>query len=168
MAKLWVESHSEGKGRIVVAAEDIPAGDIVLEDECMVAAPDGVPVCLGCLGALASEGDHACSWCGWPMCCDNCARSRSAEHESECEIFSSAKIKPDSRLWYSIVPLLRILLLKRDNPVLYDKTVVRFESHWNIRKLQPEVANLLRYRMLLNDVNGDHDSESCSDILEQS
>lgn len=147
MARLWAESQSEEKGRILVAAADISTGDMVLEDECMVAAPDGVPVCLGCLGPLPGEGDHVCSWCGWPMCSDKCAQSRSPEHASECEIFCSAKMKPDSRLWYSIVPLLRILLLKRDNPELYDKTVARFESHWNIRKLQPEVANLLRYRV---------------------
>ena len=160
MVRLWQESHCEGKGRIVVAACDISAGDIVLEDECMVAAPDGVPVCLGCLGALPG-GDHGtvCSWCGWPMCSDKCAQSRSPEHVSECEIFSAAKIKPDSRLWYSIVPLLRILLLKRDNPELYEKTVARFESHWNIRKLQPEVANLLRYSnltLIINQVYGLH------------
>ena len=146
MVKLWRESHCLGKGRIVVAAGDISAGDTVLEDECLVAAPDGVPVCLGCLAALPAAGDNApgCTGCQWPMCSDTCAITRSPEHAAECQIFSGAKVKPDSRLWYSIVPLLRILLLKRDRPGLYDNTVAKFESHWNIRKLQPEVANLLR------------------------
>ena len=144
MARLWRESHCDEKGRIVQAAGNISAGDIVLEDECLVAAPDGVPVCLACLGPLPGDGGHGCGGCGWPMCSDKCAESRSPEHVAECEIFCSAKTKPDSRLWYSIVPLLRILLLKRDNAELYDRTVARFESHWNIRKLQPDVANLLR------------------------
>ena len=143
MQTLWRESHSPDKGRILLASQDISAGDIVLEDECIVAAPDGVPVCLGCLGPLPSD-DHVCEECGWPMCCEGCARIRSEDHVRECEIFTKARIKPDSRLWYSIVPLLRMLLLKNDQPDLYEKTIAKFESHWDIRKMQPEVANLIR------------------------
>ena len=36
MAALWKESHCEGKGRILVASQNIAAGSIVLEDQCML------------------------------------------------------------------------------------------------------------------------------------
>lgn len=36
MAQLWKESYCEGKGRILVASQNISAGSIVLEDQCML------------------------------------------------------------------------------------------------------------------------------------
>lgn len=65
MALLWRESHSEDKGRILVASRPIPRGAAVLEDVCLVAAPDTptAPLCVVCLGPLAGGGaacrDHA-------------------------------------------------------------------------------------------------------------
>ena len=65
MALLWRESHSEDKGRIPVASRPIPRGAAVLEDVCLVAAPDTptAPLCVVCLGPLAGGGaacrDHA-------------------------------------------------------------------------------------------------------------
>ena len=49
------------------------------------------------------------------------------------------------KLWYSIVPLLRMLILKRDQTKLYWATVGKFESHWDIRQKQTEVVNLIKY-----------------------
>ena len=37
------------------------------------------------------------------------------------------------------------MILKRDQPELYQKTIGRFESHWEVRQRQPEVASLIRY-----------------------
>ena len=61
MALLWRESHSEDKGRILVASRPIPRGAAVLEDWCLVAAPDTptAPLCVVCLGPLA-RGGAAC------------------------------------------------------------------------------------------------------------
>ena len=44
MATLWKESYCEGKGRILVASQNISAGCIVLEDQCMLGDQS-----LGCL-----------------------------------------------------------------------------------------------------------------------
>ena len=58
MALLWRESHTEDKGRILVASRPIPRGAAVLEDSCLVAAPDTptAPLCVVCLGPLAGGG----------------------------------------------------------------------------------------------------------------
>ena len=40
---------------------------------------------------------------------------------------------------------MRILILQRDQPELYERTIGKFESHWKIREKQPGVAGLLRY-----------------------
>ena len=38
-----------------------------------------------------------------------------------------------------------MLILKRDDPDLFERTIGKFESHWSIREQQPEVGNLLKY-----------------------
>ena len=38
-----------------------------------------------------------------------------------------------------------MLILKRDDPDLFERTIGKFESHWSIREQQPEVRNLLKY-----------------------
>ena len=39
---------------------------------------------------------------------------------------------------------MRILIIKREDPALYERTIGKFESHWNIRRNQPDVAKLIR------------------------
>ena len=46
---------------------------------------------------------------------------------------------------YRIIPILRLLKVKRTQPDLYKATVERFESHWEERKQQPEAANFIKY-----------------------
>ena len=67
MSVLCSESHLDHVGRILVASRDITAGETVLQDNCLVAAPDGLPVCLGCLRPLGGEV-YNCERCGWPLC----------------------------------------------------------------------------------------------------
>ena len=67
MAHLYKESYTQAKGRLLVAAEDISAGETVLQDECLVSGPDGLPVCLGCLGPLG-QAVFPCEVCSWPLC----------------------------------------------------------------------------------------------------
>lgn len=152
MSRFWKESYCKEKGRILVASTDIEAGEVVLEDNCIVAAPDGVPVCLKCLGSLPLDNvyvSYECAECHWPVCSETCVNSVSEDHLPECEILSKSKITPQTcgsvKLWYSIVPLLRMLILKRDQTKLYWATVGKFESHWDIRQKQTEVVNLIKY-----------------------
>ena len=43
----------EGMGRVLVAARDILPWELVIDDTCLVLAPNNYPVCLGCLGEVA-------------------------------------------------------------------------------------------------------------------
>ena len=44
----------EGMGRVLVAARDIHPWELVIDDTCLVLAPNNYPVCLGCLGEVLS------------------------------------------------------------------------------------------------------------------
>lgn len=141
MAELWRESYCEGKGRILVASKNIAAGSVVLEDQCMLAAPDGVPACLSCLQPLPPAPPLLS---GWPMCNQSCVETVLPEVEAECQMFNENGIKPSLQA-YRIIPILRLLNIKRTQPQLYQATVERFESHWEVRKQQPEAANFIKY-----------------------
>ena len=123
MSKFYSESYSAGVGRVLVAARDISPGQTVLQETCLVATPDGLPVCLGCLGPLASHRQLECARCLWPVCrwelweifpglISGHAREEcqaAPEHAQECRIFCQSKITPSTcgaiSLWYSIVPI---------------------------------------------------------------
>ena len=70
MSKLFTESSRPGVGRVLVASQDISPGQTVLQDDCLVAMPDGLPVCLGCLGPLPllPHLQVECHSCQWPLC----------------------------------------------------------------------------------------------------
>ena len=42
----------EGMGHVLVAARDIQPWELVIDDTCLVLAPNNYPVCLGCLGEV--------------------------------------------------------------------------------------------------------------------
>ena len=58
---MWEISYDEKVGRLLVATQDIEPEEIVLEDTCLIAAPDGFPACLGCLGGV--DGRYSCPSC---------------------------------------------------------------------------------------------------------
>ena len=68
MSQLYEESYRPGVGRVLVAGQDIAAGQTVLQDHCLVATPDGLPVCLGCLAVLPPHHQVECPRCQWPLC----------------------------------------------------------------------------------------------------
>ena len=70
MSPLYQESSRPGVGRVLEAARDVSPGQPVLQEECLVSGPDGLPVCLGCLAPLG-PAVVPCERCSWPMCrCD--------------------------------------------------------------------------------------------------
>ena len=50
--KIFTVDTLPGVGRVLTAARDIAAWELVLEDTCLVIAPNDFPVCLGCLGQV--------------------------------------------------------------------------------------------------------------------
>ena len=44
-----------GCGRVLMAARDLAPWELVLEDTCLVVTPCDTPVCLVCLGEVASD-----------------------------------------------------------------------------------------------------------------
>ena len=81
------------------------------------------------------------------MCGEACAEADSpsslAAHHlaGECGVLAGAGAGRD----YSVLAVLRLLLLGRHQPGLYQETVARLQSHAEDRKLNPEVARLLKY-----------------------
>ena len=51
-SKMYNIETVEGMGRVLVAARDIQPWELVIDDTCLVLAPNNYPVCLGCLGEV--------------------------------------------------------------------------------------------------------------------
>ena len=83
------------------------------------------------------------------MCGEACAEadptSGLAAHHlaAECGVLAGAGAGAGRD--YSVLAVLRLLLLGRHQPGLYQETVARLQSHAEDRKLKPEVARLLKY-----------------------
>ena len=64
----------EEYGRHMLAARDIAAGEVVMEDTPLTYGPltsAGVrPMCVGCYRSLAPGHEVRCRLCGWPVCGD--------------------------------------------------------------------------------------------------
>ena len=114
--KLWDISYDENVGRLLVATEDIEPEETVLEDNCLIAAPDGYPTCLGCLEGV--DGRYSCPACSWPSCgSDECSNTPS--HQVECALYKESNLVPVVRnysqpnIMYAMVAVVRMMLLKR-------------------------------------------------------
>jgi len=133
----------DGYGRVMVASRDILPWELVLEDTCLVMAPNDVPVCLGCLGQLSAETVVLCEGCGWPICSASCAKRE--EHRRECKLFSQQGVTPTLRNFseqnwmYLAVGILRTLFLKQDNKKLWQH-VENLMDHWEERSKDKSVV----------------------------
>ena len=67
-ASAYKEGYMDIVGRVLLATRSLSVGEVVVEDSALVAAPDGAPVCLGCLGGLTNGTPANCVNCGWPLC----------------------------------------------------------------------------------------------------
>lgn len=150
-------------GRHMVAARDIAAGEIIMEDIPLTYGPTvftgndvgSRPVCLGCYSAVS--GSYLCPCCQWPMCSESCA-NLPIHKLNECGVFQQNNFVVDaSKLKYGCVePLyscispIRGLLLRESNPEHWS-LIWNLMSHNEQRKETPfwknkheQVANILR------------------------
>lgn len=109
--------------RFLVAARDIKAEEVIIDDEPpIVVGPKQAtyPVCLACYRRV--DGSYECSRCQWPLCSEGCEHS-SSMHSIECGVLASQQIKPkpkdleleDCKIYDCIAPL-RLLLEARSKP----------------------------------------------------
>ena len=64
----YKEGYKDTVGRLLLATRPLSVGEVVVEDFALLAAPDGAPVCLGCLAGLTQSTPVNCVNCGWPLC----------------------------------------------------------------------------------------------------
>lgn len=78
--------ENETLGRHLIATRDLKLGEVILQEQPLVAGPSQVtpPVCLGCYRLLTEECATPCPDCGWPVCSVECARA--SAHRPECDI----------------------------------------------------------------------------------
>ena len=67
-ATAYKEGYMDTVGRVLLATRPLSVGELVVEDVALLAAPDGAPVCLGCLAMLTQTTPVNCANCGWPLC----------------------------------------------------------------------------------------------------
>lgn len=145
--RLWDISHDDRVGRLLVATQDIHPGEIVLEDSCLIEAPDGFPVCLGCLGAV--DGRYSCPSCAWP-CCGAPECSQASAHLLECAIYRENSLVPVIRSYsqphtmYAMVAMVRMMILKREDPARY-QVIEELMDHWEERAQDKRVSDMVKY-----------------------
>eukprot|EP00092_Neocalanus_flemingeri_P003072 GFUD01003281.1.p1 GENE.GFUD01003281.1~~GFUD01003281.1.p1 ORF type:complete len:499 (+),score=130.58 GFUD01003281.1:101-1597(+) len=102
----------EGVGRCVVAARDILAGEMVIEDKAAMIGPAcRERVCLECLAPISEE--TRCHICGLPLCCEG------PRHHLECQIMKGWKVGSNLSL-YLAVCIIRGLAADGDTQELVD------------------------------------------------
>ena len=145
--KLWDISYVENVGRVLVATQDIEPEETVLEDNCLIAAPDGYPTCLGCLEGV--DGRYSCPACSWSSCgADECSNTPS--HQAECALYKESNLVPVVRNYsqpnsmYAMVAVVRMMLLKRENPQDY-KVIEELMDHWEEMAEDKAVCDMVKY-----------------------
>lgn len=104
-------AESPELGRHWVAAQDIAAGEVLLEERPLVVGPKAgsPPVCLAC---YAPAADYRCSACGWPMCGPQC-EAAPAHREAECPLIGGHYDGRRSAAYCFVAPLRCMLLTGR-------------------------------------------------------
>lgn len=149
-------------GRHWVAARNISAGEVLLEERPLVVGPKAgsSPVCLTCYAPANGRG---CSACGWPACGPRCERSP-VHRLAECPLIAG-HYDPDRTAVNCFVLPLRCLLLDD----LYGGRRTAFwslQSHIDARLNTPlyraytvNVASFVLDRLGLRSA-GEHDDRS--------
>ncbi|CAL4066087.1 unnamed protein product [Meganyctiphanes norvegica] len=158
--KCYKIASSPEIGRYMVAARDVQAGELILQDMALLLGPKMItePLCLGCYKPTA-EGDYLCTICGFPMCSKDCQDV--SDHEPECKaiVSSGTKVKVSifgeiNSMYECIMPL-RILATKQSCPSVWNK-LMTLESHSDKREgteqyavTQLTVVDILHRRLKL-------------------
>lgn len=117
-------------GRHCIATRDIKQNEIILRELPLVIGPKLVSpaICLGCNQNLETKQNktnfYKCSKCKWPLCSENCEKSKL--HIAECNRFYKsnfqcpinyvAQEKDRKETAYCTIVPLRCLLLKNEDP----------------------------------------------------
>lgn len=161
--------YSAELGRYGVAARDLKAGEVVLEDRPFAVGPkvDSSPLCLECCRPVdGGRGGPKCPECGWPMC-EECAADKQTivYHKKECSLFAKHKAKfqavedsTASCMQLDCITPLRMLLAKEEHPERWDAEISVMEYHNESRngsatwqQDQQNVVGYLRFPCGLKD-----------------
>lgn len=117
-------------GRHWVAARDIAAGEVLLEERPLAVGPKAgsPPVCLAC---YAPGGQGACSACGWPVCGPRC-EAAPVHRAGECALIAGHydPLRPAVNCF--VLPLRCMLLDDRDG-----RRFRSLQSHLDNRLVTP-------------------------------
>lgn len=85
---------NEQLGRYLVTAQDLSAGQLLIEEIPFAFGPkpDSQCVCLECYTFLDGAIGSRCEKCSWPLC-ENCKEGVVISHKKECVIFREAQSK---------------------------------------------------------------------------
>ena len=81
--------EEERCGRLLIAARDIKAGEVIFSDTPGAVGPDGppFPICLTCYKRLKALV-YRCRHCGWPLCGPHCQEGE--PHVRECQLLAKS------------------------------------------------------------------------------
>ena len=124
-------------GNHLVAATNIKAGEIILQESPLVVGPaqQTLPVCLSCYTPV--DGSYKCPRSGWPLKGPECARAVAKNPEvvipSQCDAQFEIEDYDQYSYMYECIIVLRALLLQKTNPTKY-KALISLESHMEDRR----------------------------------
>eukprot|EP00096_Caligus_rogercresseyi_P006994 TRINITY_DN2418_c0_g2_i1.p1 TRINITY_DN2418_c0_g2~~TRINITY_DN2418_c0_g2_i1.p1 ORF type:complete len:531 (+),score=146.39 TRINITY_DN2418_c0_g2_i1:103-1695(+) len=161
--------RNDSVGRYMVAARNIKAGEIILQEFPLSYGPSSPkePLCLGCYSPLSRKEPHIlCPGCGFPLCSTDC--SKLPEHRDfECTTLQESKYRVDPEsVWsgrepYNAISPLRALLLKKKDPAKWDLLWMHM-SHNEARSKDPlwkkgdeSIKKHLKAMMATNDDEDD-------------
>lgn len=138
--------YSDVMGRYIVAARDIKAGEIIIEEPALAVGPctGCALICLGCYREIDENNINKCKNCKWPVCSGSCpGQGKYTGHSTyECETLRS--IPPDySKLedlrdsYQALMPL-RCLLLKKADPPKW-QALSAMEAHNELRRARGDI-----------------------------
>lgn len=135
-------------GRLLLASQDISAGEILFHDVPGAVGPDNnpKPVCLNCYKRLPFLV-YRCRHCSWPLCSSFCQQD-DGPHARECQLFQIHSPRFDiedynkSCPWYNAIMVLRILWLRDNKPDTW-QLIDMLMDHLEDKKTQSKKKNIV-------------------------
>ena len=112
--------YEERCGRLLIAARDICAGEILFTDTPGAVGPDNnpKPVCLNCYKSLPGLV-YRCRHCSFPLCSPFCQQD-DGPHARECQLFRQHSPRSELQLFqvFCSFDFLGLILWITTNPAL--------------------------------------------------